>query len=293
MYNQFCFTLEAFPLEEVSDILSYDASDVVANITDEEFLEGLKKQHQYGEHDELTRGLLDQLLGIDRSTSKSKTKKKKPPVKRNLNFRGPTLKSQPNKKRGKLDQIRSRIKTPSSYTRRPVLSQRNVPPSPPSHLPLSSPTIVKRPKVPLRQLKTIKPLKDDLLDLLPPGPEELGIEMDKLLLATPDNDHDDSDSVSFMSSDESYCDYDDEMDIDISAGQQTISTPVSRPGQKLDLDLFSPLSREEFKSLPKVPIFYCDGPGCTFTTSNETKLKLHSNMHSRASTSTHNNLGSR
>lgn len=270
MYDNFDVILRPLTLEEVSDIVSYDASDVVANITDEEFLDGLKSQHQY-EQEELTRGLLDDLLRNYRSNHVQKPKKQASQTRQKLTLKPKKI----YQASGKLSQFRKRVQNQHRLNK-PVLGQRNDP----------APSVsqsIKRSKVPLKQLPTIKPLKDDFLDLLPPDSEELGVEMDKLLLATPENEELESDSISLMSSDESYYDFDDQTHIEI-IGQQ-LEKSDSRPGLKLDLDLYAPPSRDAIKSLPNTPMFECGNPRCGFSTSNQTKIQLHSNVHSRASES--------
>lgn len=273
MYDNFSFFIKPLALDEVSDIVSYDTSDVVADITDEEFLQGLKSQHQYEHEDELTRGLLDQLLGIKRPLIVGPRKKIPVRLPPKPKLKKPLQKSQP--RRGKLAQFRSRLQ--NHFIRPPASISHDEPAS------LTVPA--KRPKVPLRQLTTIKPLKDDLLDLLPPEPEELGVEMDKLLLDTPDKEDEDSDSVSLYSSDE--CSLYDANDPADDQFVQQLEKSNSRPGLELNLKLYGLPSRDEIRSLPITPIFMCDNIRCGYTTSNQTKIKLHSSTHSSTSATYH------
>lgn len=116
-------------------------------------------------------------------------------------------------------------------------------------------------------IKDIEPNTNDLQDLIPPDPKALDIDLDNLLLATPENDEPDYDLVSCTSSEGSYYTCDEAIEFGV--------IDCGRPGLKLDMELLGPPSKDVLKSLPQTEIYKCKRADCGFTTSNALNIKLH------------------
>jgi len=256
--DQFIICLKSLSLDEADEIQDFRHVDTVADINDLEFLleyERLKSKEtrphkaQIKDSHKQTRDKHQAIVPLKKVSSEKKFNRR-------------------------LQQSITRTSTPL-LNRQKVHSKSvqflNGGPEWHSHLPNN---IKQKHKPPIRKLKDIKPKNDDLLDLVPPDIDVLNIDMDNLLLATPENDELDYDTVSCASSDGSYFTCTDDIDYENMAKSQP--SDLGRPGIRIDEGLLGPPSSDTIMSLPKTNIFSCDKAKCGFTTSNPINIRLHS-----------------
>lgn len=124
----------------------------------------------------------------------------------------------------------------------------------------------------LQKLGDIKPLVEELNDLIPPDTDALGLDMDNWF-SSATNDDSDYDSVSCSSSEESFFTCNEELEKPVIID---ITPQIGRPGIKLDPDVIAPPSKEVLATLPVMDVFHCKRENCGFTTSNATHIRLHS-----------------
>lgn len=127
-----------------------------------------------------------------------------------------------------------------------------------------------------RKYKNVLLINESLTDLIPPEPDELGIELDKSIIATAELEDTDCDSVSCVSSEISFYTCADESE---QLGYQRQPYSINGcPGIKPDHpeNIRSP-SRDSIQTLPKPLIYKCTKRSgkCHFTTSDESLIKSH------------------
>lgn len=252
---------------DVQDLKDFMCATTVADVSDTEFNIAIRSQQPEPFDDEPA----IKVKLPRQSSSKSRTNKTVTPIKIRRNpatpkttiVRKPTPATKTVKFASSFDPSSVGFEPPSEDFARPCESAKPTTPE------LSRP----KARVPNKTLmRDLKPLIDDLRDLIPPDVDALGIDLDKLLLATPDADNSDYDSVSCGSSDLSFYSFDED-DNEYDKPKRPLETVKN--GVRLDLIKVEPPSKEFISSLPKPEVYRCKNPNCGFTTSSSDYIKFH------------------
>lgn len=125
-----------------------------------------------------------------------------------------------------------------------------------------------------KKLKEVLLINESLIDLIPPEPDEFDIQLDKSIIAAPENS--DCDSVSCVSSENSFYTCIDESE-PLGYQEQPSSIngcPGTRPEHP---EMIRSPTREAIQSLPKPLIYKCTKRAgkCQYTTSDEGLIESH------------------
>lgn len=276
-YSNFFIELQSLTLSEVSDIPDFRDESIVANITEEEFLESRLAYRLNGKENYISTRKKPE------NGKRLRTKFFVPTTKRNATYT-------PKPKKPKISRIsQTSIKKPKAkpcmFTSTPIINKSQQPAEIRAvHFDKKfevqkQKRAVSKPSLLPRLLPNIKPKTDNLLDLIPVDADCLGLEMDKLTLTSPELHESEYDTISCSSSDSEYHSIHELFDC---TAPQNNSPPnkqipdIGRPGVKLDIASIRPPTKDIVSKLPVAEIYKCDRPGCGFTTSNSTNRKLHS-----------------